>query len=212
MEASPDQNIDLTQTTDYVFTMPDASTRTVSFTDQCLAVTASSVYGPVYYWLRGAESLPSVTVLPESSIPTFSGGPLTSLREDIAQAQLAAYGQFNGITVLGVYVDYSISGYEPGYLTLSGDVANGFVRQVTSINATAETVTPSGGDSITVFVTLSDEYQSGPIIVFSGDSVQQVVGLNYACDATAMANLRSAILLLAQDSSNVGAVESGGTD
>ncbi len=210
VEMNPDQNIDLTQTTDYVFTMPDASTRTISFAGPCLAVTASEAYGPVYYWLQGTENLPYVTVLPETTIPTFDGGQLTALREDIAQAQQAAAGTLDGVTVLGVYVDYNISGHDPGYLTLSGSVANSFIQQVTSINASSETV-PAAGDSITVFVTLSDE-QSVPIMVFAGDSIQQVVGVNYACDANAMANLRSTILQLAQDSSNVGLVEGSGTN
>ncbi len=209
VEQSPDQNIDLTQTTDYVFTMPDASAVTVSFTGPCLAVTASEDYGTVYYWLRGVDDLPYVPVVPESTVPTFAGGPLTDLREDIAQAQQAANGWLNGIAVEGVYVDYAISGYDPGYLTLSGSVATSFVQQVTSITATGDTAEVTSGDTITVFVTLSD--QSGPIIVFMGDTVQQVVGVNHPCDANAMANLRATILRLAQDSNNVGAVV-GGTD
>ena len=202
VEDSPDQNIDLTQTTDYIFTMPDESYVTFTFTGPCLAVTASADYGPVYYWLDGVDELPSVTILPESTVPTFSGGAIAGMREDIGQAQAAANGQLEGITVLGVYVDYNIQG-QHGYLTLDGDTANAFIQQVTSINAAAETTAPIG-DDITVFVTLSD--QSGPIIVFTGDTVQQMVGTNHACDVNAMANLRTTIMTLAQDERNIGQV------
>ncbi len=198
VEQYPDQNIDLTQTTDYVFTMSDASAYTFSFTGPCLTVTVASDYGPVYYWLQGVDDLPYVPVVPESKIPTFDGGPLANLRTEIAQAQSAAYGLLEGISILGVYVDYTINGLSD-YLTLSGDTANNFIQQVTSINVSSETVS-GGGDVITIFVTLSD--QSGPIIVFNGDSVQQVVGVNYACDSSAMGNLRNTILQLAQDENN----------
>ena len=202
VEDSPDQNIDLTQTTDYIFTMPDESYVTFTFTGPCLSVTASAEYGPVYYWLDGVDELPYVTILPESTVPTFAGGAIAGMREDIGQAQAAANGQLEGITVLGVYVDYTIQG-QHGYLTLDGDTANAFIQQVTSINAAAETTAPMG-DEITVFVTLSD--QSGPIIVFTGDTVQQMVGTNHACDVNAMTNLRSTILTLAQDEKNIGQV------
>ncbi len=202
VEESPDQNIDLTQATDYIFTMADESYFTFTFTGPCLTVTASADYGPVYYWLNGVDDLPNITILPESTVPTFSGGPITGMREEIAQAQAAANGQLEGITVLGVYVDYNIQG-QHGYLTLSGETANNFVRQVTSINAAAETTTPLGED-ITVCVTLSD--QSGPIIVFTGDTVQQMVGANHACDINAMADLRATIQTLAQDANNIGHV------
>lgn len=201
VEDSPDQNIDLTQTTDYIFTMADESYLTFTFAGPCLAVTANADYGTVYYWLDGVDELPSITILPESTVPTFSGGPITGMREEIAQAQAAANGMLAGVTVQGVYVDYNIQG-QHGYLTLSGDTAVNFVRQVTSINAAAETTTPIGED-ITVFVTLSD--QSGPIIVFTGDTVQQMVGTNHACDVNAMANLRATIQTLAQDSNNISA-------
>ena len=200
VEESPDQNIDLTQVTDYVFTMPDSTTYTFTFTGPCLTVTASQDYGPVYYWLDGVDELPYLTILPESTIPTFAGGYLSDLREDIAQAQLAAYNEYNGITVIGVYVDYTING-QTGYLTLSGDIASMFVQRVTTITATNELVTPSG-ENITVSVTLSDG--SGPILYFTGDTVQQMVGMNYPCDPNAMATLRNTILELALDSNNVG--------
>ncbi len=199
IEESPDQNIDLTQTTDYIFTMADESYYTFSFTGPCLTVTASDDYGPVYYWLNGVDSLPYVTILPESTVPTFAGGPITGMREEIAQALAAANGQLEGITVLGVYVDYNING-QHGYLTLDGANAISFVQRVCSISAGSEAVQPSGED-ITVFVTLSD--QSGPIIVFTGDTVQQMVGTNHQCDANAMNDLRNTILTLAQDENNI---------
>ena len=202
VEENPDQQIDLTQTTDYVFTMYDGVYYTFSFTGSCLTVTPSSDYGPVYYWLTGIDELPNVTVLPESTIPTFAGGPITGLRDDIAQARAAAYGELEGITVVGVYVDYTISG-QSGYLTLEGDTAVSFVQRVTAIHATADT-TDTTGETITVFITLSD--QSGPIIVFNGDTVQQLVGVNHPCDYSAMADLRYVIQQLAQDERNIGQI------
>ncbi len=202
IETSPDQNIDLTQTTDYVFSLPDASYYTFSFAGPCLAVTVSEDYGTVYYWLNGLEQLPETAVLPESRLPTFSGGQLTALREDIALAQQAAFNELGGVTVIGVFVSYTINGQD-GYLTLSGNTAAQFVQQVTTITASAEQVAPQG-EEITVSVTLSDE--SGPILYFIGDSIQQVVGTNYACDANAMANLRSYILSLAQDPNNISGI------
>ncbi len=200
VESSPDQNIDLTLTTDYVFTLSDGTYFTFSFVGPCLAVTASADYGTVYYWLDGIDELPGLVILPQSTIPTFAGGPLTGLREDIDTAQKAAFNELNGITVIGVFVDYTIDG-QTGYLTLSGDTAAMFVQRVTNINASAETVTPSG-EEITISVTLSDG--SGPIMYFTGDSIQQMVGINYPCDSAAMADLRSVILQLSQDENNVG--------
>ena len=202
VESSPDQNIDLTQTTDYVFTLSDGTYFTFSFAGPCLAVTASADYGPVYYWLEGIDELASMTILPQSTIPVFEGGPLTALREDIDAAQKAAFGEADGITVLGVFVDYTIDG-QKGYLTLSGDTAAMFVQRVCAINASAGTVEPSG-EAITVSVTLSDG--SGPILYFTGDAIQQMVGLTYLCDSAAMADLRSVILTLSQDENNVGAL------
>ena len=200
VEENPDQNIDLTQTTDYVFSMEDGTYYTFTFTGPCLTVTPSADYGPVYYWLEGIDELSAMTILPESTVPTFEGGPITGMREDIAQAQAAASGQLPGISVIGVYVDYNIQG-QHGYLTLSGDTAASFVRQVTSITADGAVTTPIGED-ITVFITLSD--QSGPIIVFNGDTVQQLVGINHACDYNAMANLRALIQQLSLDERNIG--------
>ena len=66
------------------------------------------------------------------------------------------------------------------------------------------------GDIVTVSVTLSDG--SGPIIYFTGDTVQQMMGSNYACDGGAMANLRNRILELAQDERNIGQISSGSTN
>ena len=207
VEENPDQNIDLTQTTDYVFTLSGGVYYTISFTGPCLAVTPSTDYGTVYYWLDGIDELPNITILPQSTIPTFPGGPITGLRDDIAQARAAAYGELPGISVVGVYVDYTING-QTGYLTLEGDTAVSFVQQVTAISANAETTDP-GAEQITVFVTLSD--QSGPIIVFNGDTVQQLVGVNHACDANAMANLRYLIGQLALDERNIGQIAAGAT-
>ena len=207
MEQSPDQNIDLTQITDYEFTMADNTYYTFTFTGPCLTITASDDYGPVYYWLNGVEELPNITILPESTVPTFAGGFITGMREDIAQAQAAANGQLPGISVVGVYVDYNIQG-QHGYLTLSGDTAVNFVQKVTSISADSAVTTPIGED-ITVFVTLSD--QSGPIIVFTGDTVQQMVGTNHQCDANAMADLRNTILQLSKDERNISAMVENAT-
>ena len=156
----------------------------------------------MYYWLEGIDELPGMTILPESTIPVFEGGALTDLREDIAIAQQAAFGELDGLTVAGVFVDYTING-QSGYLTLSGDTAAMFVQRVTAITASGETVEPSG-EAITVSVTLSDG--SGPILYFTGDAIQQMVGLNYPCDSGAMADLRSVILTLSQDENNVSAL------
>ena len=200
VEESPDQNIDLTQITDYVFTMADGAYYTFTFAGPCLAVTASADYGTVYYWLNGIDELASMAILPESTIPTFAGGPIAGLREEIGHALSAANGELPDVTVVGVYVDYTING-QHGYLTLEGPTAASFVQRVAYINAAAETTAP-GGEMITVFVTLSD--QSGPIIVFNGDTVQQMVGFDHACDGAAMNDLRATILSLAQDANNIG--------
>jgi len=52
VEPHPDQNIDLTKSVDYIFTMADGTQYTFTFTEKCLTVTASDVYGPVYYWTK----------------------------------------------------------------------------------------------------------------------------------------------------------------
>lgn len=200
VEENPDQNIDMTQITDYVFTMADGSYYTFTFVGPCLSVTVSADYGPVYYWLDGIDELAYMEILPETTIPTFAGGPLYGMREEIAHALSAANGELPDVTVVGVYVDYTING-EHGYLTLDGNTACSFIQRVAYINAAAETTAPTG-EMITVFVTLSD--QSGPIIVFTGDTVQQMVGYDHACDSAAMNDLRATILSLAQDSNNIG--------
>ncbi len=211
VEMSPDQNIDLTQVTDYVFTMADARTVTFSFTDRCLAVTASQDYGTVYYWLEGIDELPYLTILPESTLPVFEGGTIDGMREDFRQAADAASGTDGSLTIAGIYVDFTIDGVH-GYITLSGEAANSFLTQVMNITADGEAVEeiPEDGDTITVSVTLSD--MSGPIVYFMGDTVQQMVGVNYACDGDAMAALRSDILELAEDSENVGLVAGNSTE
>jgi hypothetical protein len=66
------------------------------------------------------------------------------------------------------------------------------------------------GDTITVSITLSD--WSGPILYFTGDSVQQVVGVNYACDSSDMASLRSTILSLAAEGNNTAQVGESTTE
>ncbi len=200
VEDSPDQDIDLTQLTDYVFTMADGTYYTFTFAGPCLQVTANADFGPVYYWLTGIDELASMAILPESTVPTFAGGPLYSMREEIARGLAAANGELPDVTVDGVYVDYTIDG-QHGYLTLDGSAATGFIQRMAYINAAADTTEPSG-EKITVYVTLSD--QSGPIVVFTGDTVQQMVGYDHLCDADAMNDLRSAILTLAQDPNNVG--------
>lgn len=208
VEASPDQNIDLTQTTDYVFTMSDGTTYTFTFTDTCLTVTASAAYGPVYYWLDGIDSLSTLSILPTSTTAAFEGGQITALRTDIQTAADAANGS-SDLTVAGVYVSYIIDG-ESGYLTLSGDTATSFVQTVTSMTATSETQADPSGDVITVSVTLSDG--SGPILYFIGGTIQQVVGTYYVCDSGSMESLRSTVLSLAADGNNTGEVSEGTTD
>ncbi len=200
VEESPDQNIDLTQLTDYVFTMTDGSYYTFTFAGPCLQVTASDDYGPVYYWLSGADELAAMEILPESTVPTFAGGPLYGMREEIARGLSAANGELPDVSIVGVYVDYTIDG-QHGYLTLDAADGAAFVQRVAYINAAAE-ITEPVGEKITVYVTLSD--QSGPIIVFTGDTVQQMVGYDHQCDAAAMSDLRATILALAQDPDNVG--------
>ena len=209
VEMSPDQNIDLTQTTDYVFTMESGDYYTFSFTGPCLTVTASSVYGPVYYWLDGVDELSSLTILPASTAPVFEGGAITGIREDIQLAADVVNGEAADLTLSGIYVDYTIDGTR-GYLTLDGDTAVSFLRQVLSVNATAEAVESTAGDVITVSVTLSDG--SGPIIYFTGDTVQQMMGTNFVCDSDAMYSLRDSILELAQDERNIGQITEGTTE
>ncbi len=208
VEGSPDQNINLTTYTDYIFTMSDGTTYTFTFTDACLTVTVSGDYGPVYYWLSGTEALAGVTIVPQTETEAFEGGLITGLREDFQTAADAANGD-GDLTVTGVYVSYSIDG-QSGYLTLSGDTAVSLVQAVMAITATSESQTEAEGDTITISVTLSDG--SGPILYFIGDSIQQVVGTYYVCDSGSMSTLRTTILSLAADSSNAGEVVEDSTN
>ena len=209
VEMNPDQTIDLTQVTDYVFTTEDHHTYTFSFVGPCLAVTVSNAYGPVYYWLDGADELAGLAILPESTLPVFEGGFISGIREDIQLAADVVNGETEELSVSGVYVDYTIDGTR-GYLTLDGDTAVSFIRQVTSISATADTEQAPEGDVITVSVTLSDG--SGPIVYFTGNTVQQMVGTNFVCDSSDMSSLRSRILELAQDERNIGQISEGTTE
>jgi hypothetical protein len=209
VEDRPDQNIDLTQTQDYIFTMADGSYYTFTFAQQCLAVRANASYGTVYYWLGNIDTLWNINVVPEDTNGQFEGGALSGLRSDFEEAAAIANGEDSSLSIEGVYVDYTIDG-EKGYLTLSGDTAKDFVRQVVNVSVTDETVDEPEGDTITVSVTLSD--WSGPILYFTGDSVQQVVGVNYACDSSDMASLRSTILSLAADGNNTAQIGESTTE
>jgi hypothetical protein len=209
VENQPDQNIDLTQTQDYIFTMADGTYYTFTFAQQCLAVKASSVYGTVYYWMGGLSDLFTMTIAPEDESGKFEGGTIAELRTDIQTTAEIANGQQDELTIAGVYVDYTIDG-DSGYLTLSDDTAYDFVRQLVNISATSETVDEPEGDQITVSVTLSD--WSGPIIYFTGDTIQQVVGINYVCDSDAMSSLRSTILSLAASGNNTAEIGEGTTE
>lgn len=208
VEMNPDQNIDLTQTTDYVFTLSDDSYYTFTFTGPCLTVTVSSAFGPVYYRLGGIDELFALSIMPESTVPAFTGGYVADLREDIRTAVDAANGT-GSLTVSGVYVDYTINGSR-GYLTLDGAAGAGFLQQVASITATGDAVESPAGDDITISVTLSDG--SGPIIYFTGDTVQQMMGSSYPCDSAAMSGLRNTILTLAQDERNIGKITLDSTE
>jgi hypothetical protein len=189
--------------------MEDGTYYTFTFAQQCLAVRASAVYGTVYYWLDGLDELFTMTIAPEDQTGQFEGGTVADLRSDIQQTAQIANNQQDDLTIAGVYVDYSIDG-ESGYLTLSDDTAYDFVRQVTNISATSETVAEPDGDRITVSVTLSD--WSGPILYFTGDTIQQVVGINYVCDNDAMSSLRSTILSLAANGYNTAEIGEGTTE
>ena len=210
VENLPDQNVDLTQTRDYFFTMEDGARYTFSFAERCLAVTANQSFGPVYYWISGTDDLWSVRIESENNNGSFEGGPLAGLREDIQRASDIADGTYDAdITVIGVFVEYSI-GEESGYIALSDDDAADFIRTLCSIDVTAETVEVPEGDKVTASVTLSD--LSGPIFYFTGDAIQQVVGINYVCDSGDMSALRDQILELASTGENTAEFEGEGTD
>ena len=207
VENQPDQTIDLTQVRDYVFTMADGSTYVFSFAQQCLAVTANSTFGTVYYWLSGTEGLGDISFAKDDA-NAFEGGTVASLRDDMQQTADAANGG-GEVTVSSVFVEYSI-GENSGYLALRDDKAAEFVRTLTEISVSSDTEQSPAGDRITVSVTLSDG--TGPIFYFTGNTIQQMVGTNYVCDSGQMETLRNTVLSLASDSDNAVEVEDGGTD
>ena len=210
VEDEPDLNIDLTRTRDYFFTFSDGGRVTFSFADRCLAVTASAAFGPVYYWITGTDTLWGVEISSRTGEAAFAGGTAADLREDIARAAAAAAGTSEeGLTVLGVFVEYSIGG-ESGYIALEGQKATEFLTQICALPVSAETVEAPEGDTFTLSVTLSDN--TGPILYFTGDTLQQVVGTNYACDGTVMQALRDRVLALAATGENTAQVEEGGTE
>lgn len=204
VENEPDKYVDVTAVQDYIFTMEDGETYTFSFAQQCLVVTANSLYGPVYYWLGNAEPLWEVDIQPESTTGKFEGGVVSEIREDFAEAAALANGEQDHLEIIGVHVSYEI-GDESGYLTLSDELAESVVRTVTSIGVTGEQVEAPEGDVVTVSVTLSD--WSGPIFYFIGDTVQEVIGTSYVCDSEEMSMLRSTVLDLAAEGNNTVEVE-----
>lgn len=209
VENQPDQNVDLNQTRDYIFTMEDGSAYTFSFAQRCLAVTANKDFGPVYYWITGTDDLWSVTIQSENSNGAFEGGELAGLREDIRRAAAIAKGEYEAdLSVSGVFVEYSI-GEESGYMALEGDTAVTFVKNVCALQVTADTEEAPEGDRFTISITLSDS--SGPILYFTGDTIQQVVGINYVCDSAGIAALRDEILELAENGEYAVEVEDSGT-
>lgn len=94
-------------------------------------------------------------------------------------------------------------------MALDGDTAVTFVKNVCAMQVTAETEEAPEGDRFTISVTLSDS--SGPILYFTGDTIQQVVGINYVCDSAGIAALRDEILELADNGEYDVEVEEGGT-
>lgn len=209
VENYPDQNIDLNQTIDYIFTMADGSYYTFSFAQQCLAVRAVPGFGTVYYWMDGLSELWDIRIMSENGQEGFAGGVVGELRDDIRTTAAVVNGESDALSVAGVFVEYDIDG-ENGYLTLSEDTAVSFLRQVLAVSVSADTVEEPSGSRITVSVTLSD--LSGPILYFTGDSIQQVVGVSYRCGSDDMFSLRSLILELAAEGNNTAEVSEGGTD
>ena len=203
VENQPDQNVDLNQIRDYIFTMEDGTTYTFRFAQRCLSVTANAAFGPVYYWIDGVDVLWNVDITPEDTNDKFAGGSVWQLREDTKRAALVVDGALEDVSVAGIYVDYDING-ESGYLTLSGDTALSFLRRMCTVGVTADTTDVPEGDVITVSVTLSDG--TGPILYFIGDSIQQMVGIHYICDSTDMQALRDLILELAAEGNNTAVV------
>ncbi len=200
VENSPDQFVDVTSVQDYLFTMEDGTVYTFSFAQQCLVVQVNALYGPVYYWLGNIEPLWDIVIEPENTAGTFEGGTVRQLRPDFEEAVAIAEGTSESeLTIIGVHVSYDIDG-QTGYLTLSEETARDIVRTVADIDVRGEVVPEPQGGAITVSVTLSD--WSGPIFYFTGDTVQEVIGTNYACDSDAMSMLRSTILALAEEGNN----------
>ena len=210
VENLPDQNIDLTQTREYFFMMESGERFSFLFAQRCLVVTANAAFGPVYYWLSGTDELWNVEIMSDNGTDGFEGGTVADLRDDIGRASAVVDGTYDAdLSVLGVFVEYSI-GDESGYLTLDGETAEDFVRQAVSIRVSDETVESPDGDTVTVSVTLSDS--SGPILYFTGDAIQQFVGMCYVCDGSDMSALRDEVLSLAAGGNNTAVVEEGGTD
>lgn len=200
VENHPDQSIDLSDVRDYIFTMADGSTQTFSFADRCLAVTASPAFGTVYYRLDGIDALWAVDILPETQNGRFEGGRVGELKEDFTVVEDIVSGRRDDLEVSGVFVQYAI-GEDGAYLTLSGELAAEFLTRVCAVTVTDETAEPpEEGDTITISVTLSDS--TGPMIYFMGDTVQQIVGINYMCDSGDMDGLRTYILGLAAEGNN----------
>lgn len=209
VENYPDQNIDLTETKDYIFTMADGSYYTFSFAQQCLAVKAAAGFDTVYYWLGGISELWDIRIMSENNVGRFEGGAVSDLREDIRLTADIVSGANEELTVAGVFVEYDIDG-QSGYLTLSEELALSFLREALSVSVSGSTVDAPAGSTITVSVTLSD--LSGPILYFTGDSIQQVVGMSYACDSGDMTSLRSTILELAAEGNNTAEITEGTSD
>ncbi len=208
VENQPDQNIDVTDVKDFVFTMEDGTTYAFTFAQQCLAVTANPAFGTVYYWLNGISSLWDISFAPQNET-AFEGGTVADLRDDMQQTAEIANGERDDLSVIGVFVDYDI-GDQTGYFALSDDAATDFLRTLTGIAVSGDTADAPDGDRVTVSVTLSDS--TGPIFYFIGDAIQQMVGVNYVCDSGQMSELRSAVLELAADESNAVEVEEGTTE
>lgn len=192
VEGSVDQNVNLNHREEYIFTMADGSSVTFLFTGSCLTVENSGVYGPVYYWISGAEELLNMEILPEDAGDAFAGGAVTGLRADIQEAADCANGNVEGKTVIGVYVSYVIDGQE-GIATFQEEDAAEFMRYLAGLQVTGEkTEAVPEGESITVSVTLSD--WSGPILNFTGDAIQETVGTWYRCEEASFDALQQHIL------------------
>lgn len=220
VEMSPDQNIDLNNVQDYVFTLPDGSTQTFTITGGCLAVQANAAYGTVYYHITNADTLAALAIATGNIAAVFEGGMLGDLRNDIGRAVRAANGEYvapeneadqldqatrdsedeseesseagGGLSVAGVYVSFDLNGTQD-YISVTGDEAAEFVRMMGQIEVTSEhlTAAPEGG-TITVSVNLSD--WSGPICYFGGGAVQQTVGNWYVCSGSGYDTMCARIL------------------